>query len=146
MSAYFSRPAICIDFDGVIHSYDKGWCGGEIDGSVLAAFFEWTEQAALTFKLAVFSPRSKDAALREVTSVWLLGHYRDWRIQDCTRTGAPRDVAHFEFANEKPAAFLTIDDRAIRFDGDWTAAALRPATLAAFRPWNYSSPAAEVAT
>jgi hypothetical protein len=102
----------------VIHSYDEGWCGGEIYGSVLPGFFEWAEQAALTFKLVVHSARSKDVALCEVMSVWLLGHYRDWRIQECARTGAPRDVAHFEFAHEKPAAFLTIDDRAIRFDGD----------------------------
>ena len=43
-------------------------------------------------------------------------------------------MGNIRFPTQKPAAFLTIDDRAVCFEGDWSA--LDPAMLAAFKPWN----------
>ena len=111
-------PILCLDFDGVIHDYRLGWQGGEIYGDVTPGFWEWAIEAQKFFKLVVYSSRSKDGA----------DQMRDW----LTQKSWP-DVVDIEFAHEKPPAFLTIDDRAIQFRGNW--ADLDPARLRKFRPW-----------
>lgn len=128
-----SKPTLCIDFDGVIHSYDKGWQDGSIYGHVVPGFFEWAYQAAGKFKLAIYSSRSKSIEGIAAMEAWLYAQLAaDQKAQDL---GVTLDEFGFEFAHEKPAAWLTIDDRAIRFDGNWNAKALEPDALLAFKPW-----------
>ena len=127
-------PIICIDFDGVVHSYERGWQGGEIYGRVTDGFFEWAEQASKLFKLTIYSSRSKSPEGIAAMSAWLAGQRATWREE--RGLAAEDDTLAFEFAHEKPSAWLTIDDRAIRFDGDWSAAALDPAAMRAYKPWN----------
>ena len=127
------KPILCVDFDGVIHSYDKGWQDGTIYGTVVAGFFEWAEVAKDYFRLVIYSSRSKSEEGVIAMGRWLHEQRSAWR----KATGFPNhgpEPTEIEFAYEKPAAFLTIDDRAICFDGDWTH--LRPETLLAFKPWN----------
>lgn len=125
------KPILCIDFDGVIHSYERGWQDGLIYGEVVPGFFEWAEKAAVQFKLVVYSSRSKHPGMAERMREWLNDNYRNWFGEN----GKGTQVT-FEFAHEKPAAFLTIDDRAIQFRGDWNAWWLDPNTLIDFKPWN----------
>lgn len=122
------RPILCIDFDGVIHSYDRGWQGGEIYGTVVPGFFEWAIKAFEKFKLVIYSSRSKDPSMREAMQIWM-------RKQ---ASFCPPDLdidLVFEFAHEKPPAFVMIDDRAVQFKGDWNAPELSPENLKAFKPW-----------
>jgi hypothetical protein len=127
-----SKPILCIDFDGVVHSYERGWQDGEIYGTVTKGFFEWAEQAAKLFKLVIYSSRSKTEEGQLAMSLWLVAQRKAWRAAGgMHETTTPLE---FEFSNEKPPAFLTIDDRAICFMGSWDD--LDPEKLRMFKPWN----------
>ena len=112
-------PILCIDFDGVIHDYRKGWQGGVIYGELTPGFLEWASEARKYFKLVIYSSRSK--AVGGIDEMWnwlaLQGAEMDW----------------FEFAHEKPPAFLTIDDRCLTYAGDW--AKFNPIELLEFKTW-----------
>lgn len=130
-TARSDKPILCIDFDGVIHSYERGWQNGEIYGTVTPGFFEWAEKAARLFKLVIYSSRSKTEAGQLAMSVWLVEQRKKWR--DSGGKSETNEPVSFEFADEKPPAFLTIDDRAIKFEGRW--GWLDPEQLREFKPW-----------
>ena len=127
-----SKPILCIDFDGVIHSYDRGWQNGDIYGDLLPGFVGWALRAAPLFKLVIYSSRSKTPDGIAAMHTWLRRRLAERMM--------PAEIdalmSLFEFASEKPPAFLTIDDRAMQFDGNWTAFQLDPHKLRQFRPWN----------
>ncbi len=128
------KPILCVDFDGVIHSYERGWQGGEIYGTITPGFFEWLEVVCQKFKVMVYSSRSQDEAMRDAMMHWFVRHYETWRSAN-GQTELIED-APFGFATQKPAAWLTIDDRTIQFHGDWHAPELSADAMLAFRPWN----------
>jgi len=150
MSASFS-PTICIDFDGVIHSYERGWQDGAIYGTVVPGFFQWAMKAhAGGLDLVIYSSRSGVCTGIANMSTWLAHQWSPdedpWESHlitsgnDGTLTfyngGGDKPSFVLRFAHEKPAAWLTIDDRAIRFEGDWAASNLTPDAVHAYRPWN----------
>lgn len=117
-----SRPILVIDFDGTIHSYERGWQDGEIYGTPTRGFIEWAEEANKHFQLVIYSSRSKDPGGVFSMKEWMSVHGIDQTL--------------FKFAHEKPPAWLTIDDRCIKFEGRWDW--LRPDILLRFKPWNAS--------
>ena len=124
MSQSNGKPILCVDFDGVIHDYKHGWQGGKIYGNITYGFFDWLELTVKLFRVVVYSSRSKDAGMIDAM--------RDWLGQQAVlnNTTVPEGL---EFAHEKPPAFLTIDDRALTFNGSW--AEFMPAKLLQFQPW-----------
>lgn len=124
---------LCIDFDGVIHSYERGWQDGEIYGTVVPGFFEWIEKVRDDFELVIYSSRSKSDEGVVAMGKWL-HEQRDLWI----KSGGQRDLVKplkISFAHEKPPAWLTIDDRCIRFDGKWDSPELQPDAMINFKPW-----------
>lgn len=121
-------PILCIDFDGVIHRYSKGWQEGAIYDNVTDGFFDWAARAKQYFKLVIYSSRSKTPEGVENMKHWL---------RDQLRRREPEGIGFedFEFAHEKPAAFLTIDDRAVCFEGKWDGIDMDPSVLRLFKPW-----------
>jgi hypothetical protein len=128
-----NKPILCLDFDGVIHRYDSKWIDEvTILDDATEGFFEWAEDAAQYFKLVIYSSRSKSEKAQVAMISWLKEQREKWR-----KNGGKNAIdspLEFEFASEKPPAFLTIDDRAIQFSGKWDN--LCPADLIKFKPWN----------
>jgi hypothetical protein len=132
-----NNPIICVDFDGVINSYVSGWKGVDVipDPPVPGAI-EWLEAhlpvpdslCAMAPEytgpiVQIYSSRSKSWWGRRAMKKWLLKHgLHPGYINE----------GILKFPSKKPAAFLTLDDRAICFDGTF------PTTdqMMAFKPWN----------
>ena len=99
-----ARRTICLDFDGVIHSYRSGWCGAEIipdppvHGTQAAI-----ERLRKTFRVVIYSARCRTKEGREAIESWLAQH----------------GIAVDEVAEHKPPALAYVDDRAIPFTGNW---------------------------
>jgi len=125
-------PTLCIDFDGVIHRYSKGWQDGIIYDEIVDGFIKWADHAREKFDLVIYSSRSKTPEGIEAMRGWLIAHIEQAYEKN---TGIALSISDFKFAHEKPLAFLTIDDRAIRFDGNWDAPELSPYGLRNFKPW-----------
>ena len=127
------KPILCLDFDGVIHSCTSGWQGATVipDPPVPGAI-PFMYEALEHFNVAVFSSRSNQPYGINAMQDWLRSN-----AIDLIHTGL------FEFdpnlcwldciqwPKEKPPALVTIDDRAITFDGTWP----NLQTLLSFKPW-----------
>lgn len=120
------KPILCLDFDGVLHSYASGWQGADVipDPPVSGAA-DFIVAAQERFTVAVYSSRSGQAGGIDAMKRWL-----HKAILDADHDGAAFDA--IEWPTGKPAAFITIDDRALTFDGTWP----RVADLLDFKPWN----------
>lgn len=125
------RKLICVDFDGVIHSYITPWKEAWIipDPPVEGAM-KWLWQMVNTkdYKIVIYSGRSKVPSGISAMRGWI-AEYASLEL-DGIETAS--NLLHMlDFASRKPAAFLTIDDRAICFRGTF------PSTreIDNFKPW-----------
>lgn len=131
------KPTLCLDFDGVLHSYSSGWKGADVipDPPVPGAM-QFLLDASSVFTIAIFSSRSHQPGGLQAMQVWLALWLREWASERPSRW--PSDgwradlLASIQWPTEKPAAFVSIDDRAIQFNGTWPAIE----ELRAFKPWN----------
>ena len=126
---YKFKPVICVDFDGVIHSYEKGWQGGELYGEVVPGFFEWYETVRNDFDVVVFSTRLP--LQQEQVNQWITEKWDIW-VKECGRNVEPLNLT---FSAAKPMAHVYIDDRAIQFNGDWDSPDVSLEAIESFKPW-----------
>lgn len=133
-----SKPILCLDFDGVIHSYASGWKGADIipDPPVPGAI-DFIIRASAFFRVSIFSSRSGQEGGMYAMKSWLWKHavehaaLEDVGVADAA-AAVKAVLSEVEWPDEKPPAFLTIDDRAITFTGAWP----NLDDLLAFKPWN----------
>jgi len=128
------KPILCLDFDGVIHSYSSGWKGAHVcDDPPVPGTLEFLYEATKHFTVQVYSSRSKYPSGRYAMRRYLKRHFA------VPLTFSPQhnhDWLHEAIGMPwfKPAALITIDDRALTFTGNW--ADFTPEKLRAFKPWN----------
>jgi hypothetical protein len=137
------KPILCLDFDGVLHSYSSGWKGADqIPDPPTPGAMMFLHHAVNYFDVQIYSSRSGKPGGIQAMQDWLNYHVADFF--DRTFAGAPSDMDKTEavlsaisFPTSKPAAFITIDDRALCFTGNW--ADFYPQDLLEFKPWNKRS-------
>lgn len=163
MKAARRKPTLTLDFDGVIHGYDSGWKGAHVipDAAVPGAGV-YLLKAVQHFDLAIFSSRSRSLRGRRAMKLYVRALLWDtcmevgvaelanaawaaangkppewipWTAYD-VRDQADQIFRAIKWPWFKPAALMTIDDRALTFNGNWDDPAYSPEAIKKFRPWN----------
>jgi hypothetical protein len=99
-----SPRTICLDFDGVLHSYRSGWRGAAvIPDPPIHGTRESIARLREQYRVVVYSARCRTPEGLQAVEMWLLKH----------------DIQVDEVCDYKPPALVYVDDRAIRFRGDW---------------------------
>ena len=117
------KPIVLVDFDGVLHSYLSGWKGATnpvdppVDGAI-----EWLDFMVKTglFDIQIYSARSRHEGAVEALMKWLFKYGLSAAVID-----------EIKFPTQKPAAFITIDDRVFHFKGTFPTVD----ELVNFKPW-----------
>lgn len=91
------KRTICLDFDGVLHGYSKGWGDGTIYDGPVNGTVEAVKKLAEDYRLVISTCREDTIAIWQ----WLNANGLESYIAEVT--------------HGKPKAVLYIDDRAIRF-------------------------------
>jgi|SRR6516225_4221497 len=124
------KPILCLDFDGVCHSYDSGWKGAtNIPDEYVPGLFEFLEEVTKYFDVQVFSTRSHQEGGVEAMLAWFYDQRKLWRSRGGQSSFDPLTIS---FPTEKPPALVSLDDRCLLFTGAWPKAE----ELLAFKPWN----------
>lgn len=109
-----SKPTIAIDFDGTLHQY-TGWHDGRI-GDPNPGAVEFVTEAVKHFTVVVVSSRCNHTDGKQQIAEWMEKH------------GFPAEVTVWA---SRPPAWVSIDDRAWQFRGQWPTIE----ELQAFQPW-----------
>lgn len=97
--------AVCVDFDGVLHRYSRGWHDGSCyDPPVQGAFEALREIRRRGYRIVVYSARL------DGDRGWQAAAMREW----FERHGG-RDLLRGITFEPKPSAIAYIDDRALPF-------------------------------
>lgn len=100
---------LSIDFDGVIHNFDKGYYDGTCYGDPLPGSLEALRTLSKNYRIIIFTAKAKPSRplVNGMTGIELVAGWLERHgVLDCVA----------EITAEKPRAFLYIDDNAYRFN------------------------------
>jgi hypothetical protein len=127
-----SKSILCLDFNGVLHSYASGWKGANVfpDPPVIGAM-EFLTKATKQFTVHIYSAQSHRTggipAMQDWVSAALVLY-----IGFSARSAHEFVHNELKWPVHKPPAMVTLDDRALQFTGVWP----QVSTLLKFKPWN----------
>lgn len=122
------KPILCLDFDGVVHSYTSGWKGARNipDPPVDGAIEFMGDALASGWDVVIHSSRARYFGGITAMRGWLKEHSGNlWDTMGAS-------MCDVRFTRWKPSALVTIDDRALTFTGVWPSLN----GLRNFKPWN----------
>jgi len=119
------RMVVCIDFDGVIHEYDGFKGPGVFNGPVAGAAEALRYLKDAGWVVIIYTTRAEV----ELIADWLIEH--NILFDEINQ--------HHETYNNpmnpgKPHADVYVDDKAVRFEGDWDDT-LNQLVYSEIRPW-----------
>ena len=120
---------IVVDFDGVLHWYRKGWHDGTIyDEPVPGSQLAMAELLEAGFRVVIFSTRATERVIKgnKQKSQWF--EMKQWLFKHNFPQGL-----HVNTEEGKPMGVAYIDNRAVRFRGNWRETLQEAMTLT---PWN----------
>jgi hypothetical protein len=100
---------LAIDFDGVIHTFDKGFHDGTCYGDPIEGSLEAVRELSKKYTIIIFTAKAKPnrPLVNGKTGVELVSEWLDKHgILDCVK----------EITSEKPRSMLYIDDNGYRFE------------------------------
>lgn len=131
-------PILCLDFDGVVHSYTSGWVQPDfIPDDPVPGAFEFMYNCLEHFNVQIYSSRSHQEGGIRAMQIWIEYWARKELENDDPLYRSNAIINQIAWNKDawpttKPSALVTIDDRAITFLGTWPTIT----DLKAFKPWN----------
>lgn len=103
---------IAVDFDGVIHTFDKGWYDGTCYGDLIDGAADAIKKLSDKYNVIIFSSKCRPdrPLVNGKTGLELVSEY----LED---KGLLDYIDYITY--DKPRAEFYIDDKAIRFENNW---------------------------
>lgn len=136
------KKILCLDFDGVIHSYISGWKGDvrTMNDPIVPGAIEFLIEAVKDFDVQIYSSRSGNPlgiqAMYNYTYENAVRYYSQFKYDTIGECPPEQALAKglmnkLSFPTHKPPAWVALDDRVLNFDGNWPSIE----TLKNFKPW-----------
>ena len=103
------RSNIAIDFDGVVHNWDKGWQDGTCYGKPIDGAIDAIRSLSQEFNIIIFTAKARKDRPK-VNGKNGIELVEEW----CLKYGILENIK--EITAEKPRALIYIDDNGYRFE------------------------------
>lgn len=123
------KPTIAIDFDGVIHKYSEGWKDGSIYDEPIEGALKAIHELMKKYTVFIYSTRNPRQIVRWLNKqdnypfcgamAYDLGHGYEARVIPFWKKFWNKEGV-LGVTKRKLPAQVYIDDRALKFEGDWT--------------------------